>query len=274
MVNKSAFEELLDRLTLGKVDALRSEELDQARQLVWAAEFGSNLFDRNRRGLGSFSKALQCEYCQDGTEGRMIHLYDFDTGGYPTNCYRLAISLSCCGGADRPEEDDDDYEEPSRYDSTVHPRNTYQIHVGWGLGNGGADWVTEWTDHLTEKNWWHPSFLSEFREIDKAWTAAREKEWIASSRLLRPPPIVRSKNPRAIPARLRAWVLERDGFRCRRCGHTADDGIRLVIDHISPVAKGGSNDRDNLQTLCEPCNASKRDKEPHTHDLRGRGLPL
>lgn len=67
---------------------------------------------------------------------------------------------------------------------------------------------------------------------------------------------------------LRAFVLERDGFRCRRCGATADDRVRLVIDHILPVAMGGPTTPENCQTLCEPCNQGKRDRAPHAHDLR------
>lgn len=72
----------------------------------------------------------------------------------------------------------------------------------------------------------------------------------------------------AVAPRLRAMVLERDGFRCRRCGSTADDGVRLVIDHIEPVARGGLTVPGNLQTLCEPCNQGKRDHAPHAHDRR------
>jgi len=58
--------------------------------------------------------------------------------------------------------------------------------------------------------------------------------------------------PRRSPVSVatRARVLERDDFRCRRCG-TGPRYERLVVDHITPVALGGSSDDDNLQTLCE-----------------------
>jgi hypothetical protein len=36
--------------------------------------------------------------------------------------------------------------------------------------------------------------------------------------------------------------------------------VLLQIDHIHPVAKGGTNDLTNLITACGPCNAGKRDK--------------
>jgi len=61
-----------------------------------------------------------------------------------------------------------------------------------------------------------------------------------------------------LPQGLRNEVLKRDGYRCVRCGASKDDtDVRLEIDHILPVAKGGTNDIDNLQTLCHDCNINK-----------------
>lgn len=51
-------------------------------------------------------------------------------------------------------------------------------------------------------------------------------------------------------------VLSRDLFTCQYCGASAPD-VRLEIDHIIPVSKGGSNDSDNLVTACEACNRGK-----------------
>ena len=61
---------------------------------------------------------------------------------------------------------------------------------------------------------------------------------------------------KSLPVQVRAQVLARDGLRCTRCGATD----RLTIDHIVPVAKGGSDDTTNLQTLCKSCNSGKRDR--------------
>lgn len=59
-----------------------------------------------------------------------------------------------------------------------------------------------------------------------------------------------------IPRKLRHEVFKRDGYRCRECGATNKE-TRLHVDHIKPVAKGGTNDLSNLQTLCEECNRAK-----------------
>ena len=60
----------------------------------------------------------------------------------------------------------------------------------------------------------------------------------------------------SIPRKLRHQVFQRDNYRCRECGAT-NKQTRLHVDHIVPVAKGGTNDLSNLQTLCEACNRAK-----------------
>jgi 5-methylcytosine-specific restriction endonuclease McrA len=59
---------------------------------------------------------------------------------------------------------------------------------------------------------------------------------------------------------LRFDVLQRDGFKCVYCGRTISDGIKLHVDHIVPVAKGGQTVKGNLITACEDCNLGKSDK--------------
>lgn len=62
-----------------------------------------------------------------------------------------------------------------------------------------------------------------------------------------------------INIKVRAAVLHAAHGRCQMCGKTIDeDGIKLVVDHKKPRAWGGTNDRQNLQALCEACNAGKK----------------
>ncbi len=68
-------------------------------------------------------------------------------------------------------------------------------------------------------------------------------------------PIATSRVP--IPAGLRFAVLRRDGFRCAYCGRGEGDGVRLHIDHLVPVARGGKNEIENLVTACQDCNLGK-----------------
>lgn len=68
------------------------------------------------------------------------------------------------------------------------------------------------------------------------------------------------KTPRIlIPSKVRKLVFDRDGNCCKSCGKT-DQETNLTIDHIIPLALGGSNDISNLQTLCFDCNRRKKDR--------------
>lgn len=58
-------------------------------------------------------------------------------------------------------------------------------------------------------------------------------------------------------SKLRAAIKERDGYRCKICGKSEADGVKLEVDHIVPISKGGLTVEDNLQTLCQDCNRGK-----------------
>jgi 5-methylcytosine-specific restriction enzyme A len=58
---------------------------------------------------------------------------------------------------------------------------------------------------------------------------------------------------------LRLNVLRRDGFRCA-CGASAQE-----VDHILPVAEGGTHELENLVAICAGCHTRK------THEEQQRG---
>ena len=64
-----------------------------------------------------------------------------------------------------------------------------------------------------------------------------------------------------VSKRLRYEIFRRDGHKCRYCGASAPDAP-LRVDHVTPVALGGSDDPSNLVTACEPCNSGKTSSTP------------
>lgn len=58
---------------------------------------------------------------------------------------------------------------------------------------------------------------------------------------------------RFISHELRVGVLDRFGWSCCYCGSDQE----LQIDHIHPIARGGTSETQNLQVLCGPCNRRK-----------------
>ena len=59
-----------------------------------------------------------------------------------------------------------------------------------------------------------------------------------------------------IGRKTRFEVFKRDKFTCQYCGRMAPDVV-LEVDHIKPVASGGTNELMNLVTSCRECNRGK-----------------
>lgn len=73
----------------------------------------------------------------------------------------------------------------------------------------------------------------------------------------------RKRQPREIWKQTRLFILERDGFKCVRCG--ADVLVSTAhVDHIKS-GKHGTNHVSNLRTLCRRCHVLRA-------DFRHRGM--
>ncbi len=66
---------------------------------------------------------------------------------------------------------------------------------------------------------------------------------------------------RKLSAKIRAEVLDRNGFTCQMCGLTPGDidsytnrKVRLHIGHIKDKSLGGKDELSNLRALCSTCN--------------------
>jgi 5-methylcytosine-specific restriction endonuclease McrA len=76
-----------------------------------------------------------------------------------------------------------------------------------------------------------------------------------------PPPKPSVNFSRPISAKLRAEVLDRNGFTCQMCGKCPGEidpetgrMVRLHIGHIKDKSLGGKDELSNLRALCSTCN--------------------
>lgn len=77
------------------------------------------------------------------------------------------------------------------------------------------------------------------------------------------------KQRKTISAQKRLEVLKRDNFTCQSCGKSPalypelqiEVVVKLEIDHFQPHSKEGSDDLENLHTLCMLCNRGKGNNE-------------
>lgn len=78
-----------------------------------------------------------------------------------------------------------------------------------------------------------------------------------------------------ISAAIRARVRQRAGNRCEYCLSPQSLVMgRLQIDHVLPLAKGGSDGEDNLCLACELCNQYKLTKTEAADPQTGETAPL
>lgn len=56
---------------------------------------------------------------------------------------------------------------------------------------------------------------------------------------------------------LRAAVFKRDNYTCKSCGRKDN----LTVDHIVQLSCGGTNNLENLQTLCKYCHEEKDNRK-------------
>ncbi len=81
-----------------------------------------------------------------------------------------------------------------------------------------------------------------------------------------PPPPGSYTFARPVSSRLRAQVLERNGYTCQMCGAGAGDEdehhpgrrVTLHVGHIVDRSQGGHDEMSNLRALCRTCNQGAR----------------
>lgn len=74
----------------------------------------------------------------------------------------------------------------------------------------------------------------------------------------------RQSNPQArkrawLPFELRQQVAAKNKYKCQSCGRSTHE-VKLHVDHVVPLAKGGTDDISNLCLLCQYCNLRKGSK--------------
>lgn len=99
---------------------------------------------------------------------------------------------------------------------------------------------------LSPRDLGYPALQEMVRVMEERWDAFR---------------LVKLRERGSVAVGLRFDVFMRDGFRCRYCGRSIDEGIVLHADHVIPESKGGPTTLDNLVTSCMDCNWGKSDKE-------------
>jgi hypothetical protein len=111
--------------------------------------------------------------------------------------------------------------------------------------------VSEWARRVREQEGWPILTHNDSTDLKPGQYILVEK----------PPKKTGVAFAQGISARLRAEVLDRNGFTCQMCGLSPGDidpatgrKVRLHIGHIKDKSLGGMDELSNLRALCSTCN--------------------
>ncbi len=113
------------------------------------------------------------------------------------------------------------------------------------VAKGATEWARRVRELRTEDGW----------SISTYWNGRPE---LKSGMYLLEDEVQLPVHDRKIPDAVRREVLLRDDYTCKKCGWNRylwnkDDPRHLELHHMEHHAKGGSNETDNLMTLCNIC---------------------
>jgi hypothetical protein len=124
------------------------------------------------------------------------------------------------------------------------------IQIRDAAGTGVSEWARR-VRELRDEEGWPIITHNDLAELKPGQYILQEK----------PPGKADVTFSRVISAKLRAEVLDRNGFTCQMCGLTPGDidpatgrKVRLHIGHIKDKSLGGKDELSNLRALCSTCN--------------------
>jgi 5-methylcytosine-specific restriction endonuclease McrA len=115
---------------------------------------------------------------------------------------------------------------------------------------------------------WLQKNFDKFREIDRAWKRSHRDQCRETERRYRAEnrekdrAMSRNRNARERGSNGKITAAEWEtlkakfGYTCLCCKRSEPE-IKLTLDHVLPLAKGGKNVIENAQPLCGSCNYSK-----------------
>ena len=116
----------------------------------------------------------------------------------------------------------------------------------WYHKHGKARYADNPTPRLRSNSVWRKNNPDIVRKLKRVSEAARRAKKLASGGRFSRHDV--------------AALFDQQHGRCASCHSTIADGYE--IDHVKPLALGGSNRLDNIQLLCPQCNRSKSAKDP------------
>jgi 5-methylcytosine-specific restriction endonuclease McrA len=175
----------------------------------------------NSDGLAYYCKPCQSEYYREWRVRNAEKLKSYNKEWYQVN------------------------KEPVKQYRRIHRERDLQVRKVWLKAN--PDKKIEYDRRYARR---HPDAMKQYL---RAWNKAHPESMLVQKHRRRA-----RKAQNGGKYTRREWLAlcaEYDN-RCLCCGRQAP-GIRLQVDHVIPISRGGTNDISNIQPLCAECNRVK-----------------
>lgn len=196
-----------------------------------------------------FVDGLRCRDCEKENADHFFHIDEDWSEYYCTRCLR-GDAITTEGVSSEPGICD--------HCKLAVDATTFMTVIQYS-GGGGVNLCKKCTKEVIDfKNSLGGSLESYGGNEEK--TKNQIKRWINHIQSITP-----KRNP--IPPAFRHEVLKAANYKCQECGIPKEQRP-LEIDHIVPIARGGSDELSNLQALCVVCNRAKQNRSWHAgkHD--------
>ena len=102
---------------------------------------------------------------------------------------------------------------------------------------------------------WRERNIDRVREVYRTWQKNNRDKVVAKTHRRN---ARKMQNGGSYTAQEWRELCQRYGNRCLSCGRT---NVKLTVDHVIPLIRGGTNSIDNIQPLCGVCNSKKGTRE-------------
>jgi hypothetical protein len=143
-----------------------------------------------------------------------------------------------------------------------NPEKVSECHKTWRKNNIEYDLARQkkWHDeHRAEGIEYNrkyrednPDKVRDARRLYKKKYPEKDRAQVAKRRAMK-----HSAPGRGISGRQEQEIFEQYAYHCAYCGR---GDVKLEIDHIEQLSKGGAHDIENATASCHSCNASKQEK--------------
>ena len=169
------------------------------------------------------------------------------------NCDQVSAEVTRCDEGDRPGDDSKQQVRPARHKFT---------HM---LTDKQSVMYEKVRDRLS-KNPEKP--IKDDELFAKLLDFFCEAEGLTEEDLSKPSLPIEDRNHEEVPAELRQQILHRDNHQCSCCRSHRN----LHVHHVEHREHGGSNDPENLITLCHACHTSIHSGFLQLHGIPGLGV--